>query len=255
MRTYKVVPLSRFVGVIEWVKNTIPLATVLTDCRDRDKDNGRRQPPPPPPTQHQKQPQRSLKLKQAHEVMVSIGKLSTAEAKRAKYVELCDKFPPAFRYFFIQNFRDPAAWLERQRAYVNSLAITSMVGFITGLGDRHTNNILIDHSTSEVVHIDLGIIFEQGKLLYTPELVPFRLTRDMVDGCGIFGIEGQFRRTCERTLEILRDNAQLLLTIVEVILLHDPLALFSGKAKGGKDNPLKEGEALSNGERLSQSTH
>ena len=36
--------------------------------------------------------------------------------------------------------------------------------------------------TAELVHIDLGVAFEQGKLLPTPELVPFRLTRDMVDG-------------------------------------------------------------------------
>ena len=36
----------------------------------------------------------------------------------------------------------------------------------------------------EVVHIDLGIVFDQGKLLSIPELLPFRLTRDMVDGMG-----------------------------------------------------------------------
>jgi ataxia telangiectasia mutated family protein len=35
-----------------------------------------------------------------------------------------------------------------------------------------------------VVHIDLGIVFDQGKLLSIPELLPFRLTRDMVDGMG-----------------------------------------------------------------------
>ena len=41
--------------------------------------------------------------------------------------------------------------------------------------------------TAEVVHIDLGIAFEQGRLLATPERVPFRMTRDMVDGFGISG--------------------------------------------------------------------
>jgi len=29
------------------------------------------------------------------------------------------------------------------------------------LGDRHLSNILLDSSTGEVVHIDLGIAFEQ----------------------------------------------------------------------------------------------
>jgi len=38
-----------------------------------------------------------------------------------------------------------------------------------------------------VVHIDLGIAFEQGRFLNTPELVPFRLTRDIVDGMGATG--------------------------------------------------------------------
>ena len=38
-----------------------------------------------------------------------------------------------------------------------------------------------------MVHIDLGIAFEQGRFLNTPELVPFRLTRDVVDGMGATG--------------------------------------------------------------------
>lgn len=41
----------------------------------------------------------------------------------------------------------------------------------------------------QVVHIDLGIAFEQGRFLNTPELVPFRLTRDIVDGMGAAGAQ------------------------------------------------------------------
>ena len=55
-------------------------------------------------------------------------------------------------------------------------------------------NILIDVQTAEVVHIDLGVAFEQGKILATPETVPFRLTRDIVDGMGVAGVEGVYRR-------------------------------------------------------------
>ncbi len=40
-----------------------------------------------------------------------------------------------------------------------------------GLGDRHSQNILIDQETAEVVHIDLGVAFEQGLMLKTPERV------------------------------------------------------------------------------------
>lgn len=42
---------------------------------------------------------------------------------------------------------------------------------------------------------DVGIAFEQGRTLVTPETVPFRLTRDIVDGMGVSGIEGVFRRS------------------------------------------------------------
>ena len=55
-------------------------------------------------------------------------------------------------------------------------------------------NILIDCRTAELVHIDLGVAFEQGRILPTPETVPFRLTRDVIDGMGIAGVEGIFRR-------------------------------------------------------------
>lgn len=57
-----------------------------------------------------------------------------------------------------------------------------MIGFILGLGDRHVMNILIDNVTGEVIHIDFGIAFDRGEVQKTPETVPFRLTRDIVDG-------------------------------------------------------------------------
>jgi ataxia telangiectasia mutated family protein len=91
-----------------------------------------------------------------------------------------------------------------------------------GLGDRHAQNILIDKATAEVVHIDLGVAFEQGKTLRTPEVIPFRLTRDIVDGMGITGCEGVFRRCCEETMQVLRASHEFLLTIMEVFI-HDPL--------------------------------
>ena len=37
----------------------------------------------------------------------------------------------------------------------------TQAGYIIGLGDRHCTNILLDTRTAEVVHIDLGVAFEQ----------------------------------------------------------------------------------------------
>jgi ataxia telangiectasia mutated family protein len=44
----------------------------------------------------------------------------------------------------------------------------------------------------------------------------------MVDGLGISGIEGVFRRCCEETMAVLRSHHSSLMTILQVFL-HDPL--------------------------------
>ena len=38
------------------------------------------------------------------------------------------------------------------------------MGHILGIGDRHTSNIMVHTKTGEIVHIDFGIVFEQGKV-------------------------------------------------------------------------------------------
>uniref|UniRef100_I3M4C5 Serine-protein kinase ATM n=1 Tax=Ictidomys tridecemlineatus TaxID=43179 RepID=I3M4C5_ICTTR len=144
------------------------------------------------------------------------------EEKYEIFMNICQNFQPVFRYFCMEKFLDPAVWFEKRLAYTRSVATSSIVGYILGLGDRHVQNILINEQSAELVHIDLGVAFEQGKILPTPETVPFRLTRDIVDGMGITGVEGVFRRCCEKTMEVMRNSQETLLTIVEV-LLYDPL--------------------------------
>ena len=58
--------------------------------------------------------------------------------------------------------------------------------------------------------------FEQGKTLPTPETIPFRLTRDVIDGMGVTGVEGVFRQCCEETLATMKASKEDLKTIVEV---------------------------------------
>jgi hypothetical protein len=47
-------------------------------------------------------------------------------------------------------------------------------------------------------------IIIEGKLLKTPEIVPFRLTRDIVDGLGVQGLHGTFRRCAVCVMNLLR---------------------------------------------------
>ena len=85
---------------------------------------------------------------------------------------------------------------------------------------------MIDKISAEVIHIDFGIVFEQGKNLGIPETVPFRLTRDIVDAMGVNECEGTFRRSCEATLQVLRKFTAEIMVILEVVI-YDPLYKWS----------------------------
>lgn len=74
-------------------------------------------------------------------------------------------------------------WFAMRLKYTRSVATTSIVGHILGLGDRHTSNILMDNSTGEVVHIDLGIAFEQVRFFAVHPYVFVLLTFNRVNSC------------------------------------------------------------------------
>jgi len=98
-----------------------------------------------------------------------------------------------------------------------------MVGHILGLGDRHPSNLLLERSTGKVVHIDFGDCFEVAMHREKfPEKVPFRLTRMLTHAMEVSGIEGSFRRTCEITMQVLRENKESLMAVLEAFV-YDPL--------------------------------
>ena len=205
VRTYKVIPLAPRAGIVEWITNTTTFREYLEGGKSSAGAHVRYRPDDMPP----------------HECRRKMKDVK-AERRYSEYKDIERRFRPVFHHFFLEKFPRPATWYERRVAYTRSVSSTSIVGYVVGLGDRHFSNILIDERTAELVHIDLGVAFEQGKTLSQPEVVPFRLTRDMVDGMGVAGIEGAFRRCCEETMRVLRHRQEVLLTIVEV-LLHDPL--------------------------------
>ncbi|KHO00714.1 Serine/threonine-protein kinase tel-1 [Metarhizium album ARSEF 1941] len=206
IRTYKVLPLTASSGLIEFVPNTIPLHEYLMPA-------------------HEKYYPRDLKGSQCRKEIFNVQSRTT-ETRLATYRKVTERFHPVMRYFFMEYFVDPDEWFARRLAYTRSTAAISMLGHVLGLGDRHGHNILLDCRTGEAVHIDLGVAFEAGRILPVPELVPFRLTRDIVDGMGITRTEGVFRRCCEFTLDALREEQYSIMAILDV-LRYDPLYTWS----------------------------
>ena len=225
LRTFSVVPLTEDCGIIEWVPNTngfrhccqdMYVADGLFDRKTTNKD-----------------------IKETYD-----------RWQGRSYSGLLDKvlsqFPPKLHKWFLSRFPEPSAWLESRLNFSRTAAVWSMVGHIVGLGDRHGENILIDASTGDCVHVDFSCLFDKGLTLEKPEMVPFRLTQNVIDGFGISGYEGVFRISCESTLKVLRSNRETLLNILETFV-HDPLVEWTSRHSGGGDfgNPLAR-DALNN---------
>jgi ataxia telangiectasia mutated family protein len=91
--------------------------------------------------------------------------ISKEKSKQKLLEEIYNHYSPSLRFFFLEQFKENVeSWHIAKTKYTRSVAVSSMVGHILGIGDRHLGNILINEKTGVVVHIDFGVVFEQGKV-------------------------------------------------------------------------------------------
>uniref|UniRef100_A0A8D3AWP0 Serine/threonine-protein kinase ATR n=1 Tax=Scophthalmus maximus TaxID=52904 RepID=A0A8D3AWP0_SCOMX len=223
--TYAVIPLNEECGIIEWVNNTAGLRHILTKLYK----------------------ERGIYLSGKELRKLILPKTAPFEEKLRIHKEvLCARHIPVFHEWFLRTFPDPTSWYSSRSAYCRSTAVMSMVGYILGLGDRHGENILFDSFTGECVHVDFNCLFNKGETFDVPEVVPFRLTQNMVHAMGPMGTEGLFRQACEVTLRLMRDQREPLTSVLKTFL-HDPLVEWSKQAKG-----LSKAQANETGEIVNE---
>ena len=208
IKTYAVTPLNEECGLIEWVDKLRTLRDILLHIY-RSKGIA---------------PNYPLIRTMLDEANSDPSKLSLFTSK------ILPNFPPVFHEWFVDMFPEPGSWFTARLKYTRSCAVMSMVGMVLGLGDRHGENILFEETNGGTFHVDFNCLFDKGLTFEKPELVPFRLTHNMVDAFGVYGYEGPFRKSCELTLQILRQNEDTLMTILETFV-YDPTTDFIGKKK------------------------
>ena len=132
--------------------------------------------------------------------------MGKGETHEQIWADLIMDTKPVLANWFADHYLVPDIWYEARLNFIKSTAIWSMIGYVIGLGDRHGDNILIHQHTGEVTHVDFDCIFEKGAKLKIPEIVPFRLTSNIMDGFGIFREKGVYQKSCEVVLRVLRKN-------------------------------------------------
>uniref|UniRef100_A0A158R4T6 Serine/threonine-protein kinase TOR n=1 Tax=Syphacia muris TaxID=451379 RepID=A0A158R4T6_9BILA len=205
IQRYSIVALSQNSGLIGWVPNCDTLHSLIRDYREKN----------------------NILLSMEHKLMqtfaTDIDQLTLLQKVQVFEHALDLTDGKDLQHILWLKSPNSEVWFDRRTNYTRSMACMSMVGYILGLGDRHPSNLMLDRVSGKIVHIDFGDCFEVAMTREKfPEKIPFRLTRMLIQAMEVTGIEGNYRITCERVLQLLRANKESLLAVLEAFV-YDPL--------------------------------
>jgi FKBP12-rapamycin complex-associated protein len=205
LKRYAVVPLSHNAGLIEWVEGCDTLHQLIKTRRET----------------------LGIPLSLEHNLMrhkyPQYEDLTLLDRAQIFQYALSETSGTELRDSMWLSSGGSDAWLKRRSMYARSLAVTSIVGYILGLGDRHPSNLMIEQSSGQVIHIDFGDCFDVAAARERyPEKIPFRLTRQLVNALEACGVDGSFRITAERMMDLVRKNSDSIMAMLEAFI-YDPL--------------------------------
>lgn len=210
--TYSVIPMSETHGVIEWVNQAMTLRNAILPRYEK----------------------KGIHIDYQQLVKDFDHSTNDKQALKENYRTWAGIFKPVLHEWFIETYPEASSWYSARDTFTCCIAVMSMVGYILSLGDRHSENILLIKTTGTVFHVDFDCVFGKALELGIPELVPFRLTQNLVDAFGITGVEGKFRKACEVTLGLLRKNQNSVMSSLQNFFTDKTLR--SGRTLG--PNPM-----------------
>ncbi|GFE55202.1 FATC domain-containing protein [Babesia ovis] len=207
LQCYSVVSLTEVAGIIEWVPNMSTMRAVVSDELRHVTENG----------------DRDSRADIAHYASAVTDKNYVESLKLFR--RLCERRPPVLHRAYYSVFkRDPTSWFCARKEFIHTCAVWSILGYIVGLGDRHAENILLNLLTGQVMHVDFDCLFGKGLQLAVPELVPFRLTQNIISNLGVCGTatDGPFYSEALKFLQMLHRDRQKI-TAILMSFVFDPL--------------------------------
>ncbi|XP_043248597.1 DNA-dependent protein kinase catalytic subunit-like [Colletes gigas] len=217
--TYQVIPLSRTVGLIQWIENTRSLDelihfTLSTQTINRydsiaKEYEGWVRSAAPSTNQHERYKEATIK----HNASTVIAKMTEFIGKtewdslRKTIMVLCPS---------IESF------VTMRRNFITTYATMCVAHWILGIGDRHLGNALISVSSGRCLGIDFGVAFGAGIDQKVPELMPFRLTSQILGLLKPFDEKDLLGAIMIHTLRALRNEPGPILSCMDVFV-HEPL--------------------------------
>ncbi|KAJ3289779.1 hypothetical protein HK104_007245 [Borealophlyctis nickersoniae] len=214
--TYKVIPMSTSLGILEWVNDTKPLRACMSGIAGFDEENSA--------------------AFGKHQALVAASKKNTPgdaygalfKVKRDQIVGHMGNLysqitKPYFRMFMEKLSKSPEAFLSIRSEFARSLAALSVCSYLLGIGDRHLENFLVDLKSGRIIAIDFGHAFGSAtEVLPVPELIPFRLTKQMILFLEPLGISGLLEYPMINVMTAMQGGKDSLLNAMD-IFMKEPL--------------------------------
>ncbi|KAL4648766.1 DNA-dependent protein kinase catalytic subunit isoform X1 [Arapaima gigas] len=219
--TYKVIPMTSRIGLIEWMENTCTLKDFLYS---RMSEEERR-------NTHRLQDNFDMWLNKV--AGKTGGILRYAEVyKKVKRAETVANFKKIenlvpedlLRRAFVKMSTSPEAFLFLRSHFTGSHALMCVSHWLLGIGDRHLSNFLINTETGGMVGIDFGHAFGSAtQFLPVPEMMPFRLTRQFLSLMRPMQEAGLIQSTMVHCLRAYRADPDLLLNTMDIFVKEPSL--------------------------------
>ncbi|GFO12453.1 DNA-dependent protein kinase catalytic subunit [Plakobranchus ocellatus] len=227
LKTYQVISMTPRVGLIEWMRNTQPLKEFLLGALTDDE-------------------RRFIESDQApvKQHMNWVRKIADKDNKRG-WQGIYDKVYIKYSYTeTVKEFRQkegkipwnlsrravqklsscPEAFYVLRSAMLRSHSVVCICQYLLGIGDRHLSNFMVNLKTGHMVGIDFGHAFGSAtQFLPVPELMPFRLTRQMTNLNMPLQVKGQMESCMRHVLRALRADSDLLISTMDVFVKEPSL--------------------------------
>lgn len=195
LRTYSVIPVTPYIGLIEWIPRSIPLKVLIereatSRLSSHSKSLGVRW---QPISSHA-----NLERKRWMDSFAPSGEKGPIASKQNEEYRNCYRqgtgkhaedswisvmsYQPVdlLRSALIKMAPSPEGFLAVRSSFMRSFACINVSGFILGIGDRHLDNFLFTSDDANLIAIDFGVLFGAGSsTLSVPELIPFRLSSNL----------------------------------------------------------------------------
>ncbi|KYN18299.1 PREDICTED: DNA-dependent protein kinase catalytic subunit-like [Trachymyrmex cornetzi] len=214
--TYEVIPISNSFGLIQWIEDTRSLNELIyltlsdkeTDCCNNIGNK------------YGKWIQKAASEKQLNSncYIESVSKYSQQAVTEKMNRLIRETKQTALRDAFNSISPSPECFVTLRRNFIISYATMCVAHWLAGIGDRHLQNTLVRVATGRCLGIDFGHAFGNGISAAVPELVPFRLTPQILELLRPFTERDLLATIMTHTMQALRDDQGPILACMDIFV-------------------------------------